>query len=199
VTAAADLFVTQGFGLTTIDDIAAAAGVSRKTVFTSAGGKVEMLKLAIDWAVVGDDEPVPMIDRPDVREARLQTDPDAIVRHWASIAARASRRAAGLMMAATVAAGVDSEAAQLLANFAEQRLVGARQFVNHLAAHDGLRDGLSIDEAVDIVWIHNDPLLCHRLVTERRWSFERYEDWLYRTISLQLHGIVGQSRRTDRT
>jgi AcrR family transcriptional regulator len=64
VDAAARLFTERGFGATTIDAIAEAAGVSRKTVFTSVGGKTEALKLAIDWAIAGDDEPVPILERP---------------------------------------------------------------------------------------------------------------------------------------
>jgi hypothetical protein len=42
--------------------------VSRKTVFTSVGSKAGVLKLAWDWALVGDDEPAPMADRPGVRQ-----------------------------------------------------------------------------------------------------------------------------------
>ena len=60
VDAARDLFVEFGWARTTIDAVAARAGVSRKTVFTSVGGKAALLKLALDWALVGDDEPVPM-------------------------------------------------------------------------------------------------------------------------------------------
>ena len=67
VAAGHDLFVEQGYAPTTIDAIAAHAGVSRKTVFTSVGGKAAVLKLAWDWALAGDDEPVPMADRPDVQ------------------------------------------------------------------------------------------------------------------------------------
>ena len=52
VSAAARLFVAQGFGRTTIEAIAAEAGVGRNTVF-SVGGKLDLLKLALDWAVVG--------------------------------------------------------------------------------------------------------------------------------------------------
>ena len=55
VTAAHDLFLAQGYAATTIDAIAAAAHVSRRTVFNSVGGKAALLKLAWDWAVVGDD------------------------------------------------------------------------------------------------------------------------------------------------
>ena len=50
VAAAADLFVTSGFAGTSVDAIAEAAGVSRKTVFTTVGGKTELLGLALDWA-----------------------------------------------------------------------------------------------------------------------------------------------------
>src|SRR6187401_1654403 len=39
VSAARDLFVDLGWSRTTIDAVAARAGVSRKTVFTSVGGK----------------------------------------------------------------------------------------------------------------------------------------------------------------
>src|SRR6266487_317916 len=75
VDAAARLFIAHGYGATTVDAIARAAGVSRKTVFTSVGGKIEALKLAIDWAAVGDDEPVPMLERPHVKAG--QGEPDA--------------------------------------------------------------------------------------------------------------------------
>jgi AcrR family transcriptional regulator len=186
VSAASDLFVSQGFGRTTANDIAAAAGVSRKTVFTSVGGKVELLKLAIDWALGGDDQPVAMLDRPDVLKARQETDPDKIVRGWAAIAARTGARVAGLAMAATVAAGIDDDAAALLDRFGNQRLIGSRHFVQHLAANGGLREDLTTDEAVDIVWLHNDPMTYHRLVIQRQWPTDRFEEWLYRTISLQL-------------
>lgn len=40
------------------DDIAAAAAVSRATVFSAVGGKPLLLKLAYDVAVVGDDAAV---------------------------------------------------------------------------------------------------------------------------------------------
>jgi hypothetical protein len=66
-----ELFLTQGYAATTIDAIAAAAHVSRRTVFNAVGGKVVLLKLALEWAIVGDDEPVPLADRPAWR-ARLR-------------------------------------------------------------------------------------------------------------------------------
>ena len=46
VAAAHDLFLAEGYAATTIDAIAAAAHVSRRTVFNSVGGKAALLKLA---------------------------------------------------------------------------------------------------------------------------------------------------------
>ena len=55
VDAAAELFAERGYTGTTVDAVAAAAGVSRKTVFDSIGGKARLMKLAYDFAIVGDD------------------------------------------------------------------------------------------------------------------------------------------------
>jgi AcrR family transcriptional regulator len=52
------LFVERGYAPTTIEAIAERAGVSRRTVFTSVGGKADLSKLAFDWTLAGDDEPV---------------------------------------------------------------------------------------------------------------------------------------------
>src|SRR6202050_1488263 len=74
-TAAHDLFLAQGYAATTIDAIAAAAHVSRRTVFNSVGGKVALLKLALDWAIVGDEEPIALADRPAIKAILAEPDP----------------------------------------------------------------------------------------------------------------------------
>ena len=48
VTAARELFLAQGYAATTIDAIAEAAHVSRRTVFNAVGGKLALLKLRND-------------------------------------------------------------------------------------------------------------------------------------------------------
>src|SRR5690349_17875969 len=82
VTAAHDLFLAQGYAATTIDGIAEAAHVSRATVFNSVGGKVALLKLALDWAVVGDDEPIALIDRPALKAILAESAPRTARMLW---------------------------------------------------------------------------------------------------------------------
>jgi AcrR family transcriptional regulator len=186
VSSAATLFVEKGFGQTTVDAIAEEAGVSRKTVFAAVGGKVELLKLALDWAFAGDDEPIAMADRPEVGRLKQEHNPDALLRGYAHMLTTIGSRAAGLSRALTVAAGMDAEARRLWETSQSQRHSGARSVVGALDALGGLREGLEPAEAADIVWVHSDPALYHRLVIERRWAKKRYEEWLYETLRRQL-------------
>jgi AcrR family transcriptional regulator len=188
VAEAARLFVQDGYGATTIDAIAEAAGVSRKTVFTSAGGKVDLLKLALDWAVVGDDDPVPLAERPSVHDIGRLSDPHAIIAGYVSVVADIDRRIAPLSAALVVAAGIDAQARALREQTAAQRLAGARAFVRHLAHHGGLAADLHAGAAADIAWVHSDPALYRWLVLERRWSHQRFQTWLQRTLTLQFRG-----------
>jgi AcrR family transcriptional regulator len=61
------LFAGQGWAGTGMRDVARAAGVSVETVYANFGSKAQLLKQAMAVAVVGDDEPVPLSDRPGFR------------------------------------------------------------------------------------------------------------------------------------
>ena len=67
---ARELFLDPGYHATTIDEIAAAAGVSKPTVFTAVGNKTQLLKVVRDVAMAGDDAAAPVAERPSVERAR---------------------------------------------------------------------------------------------------------------------------------
>src|SRR5437763_12708718 len=73
--AAHELFLEQGYAATTAQQIAVSAGVSRATVFNSVGGKVALLRACYDVATVGDDEPVPLPQRPGLLAVRNAENP----------------------------------------------------------------------------------------------------------------------------
>ena len=52
----------------------------------------------------------------------------------------------------------------------------------------GLRYGLSLDHARDIIWIYNDPALHYALVHARGWDQDHYLDWLTDNLHHHLLG-----------
>ena|SRR5829696_1900155 len=186
VAAAARLFTENGFGATTIDAVAQAAGVSRKTVFTAVGGKVDLLKIALDWAVAGDDLPVALADRDILRELLEQSDARILLTGWAQLQAEIGARVAALVQALEVAAETDGEARLLLAQVQEQRLDGARGIVKRVRKLGALTADLTVAEAVDLAWLATDAALFDRLVRVRGWSTGRFGEWLGESLCRQL-------------
>ena len=186
VAAAGRLFGERGFAATTVDAIAAEAGVSRKTVFTSVGGKVALLKLAYDYATAGDDEPVPMIEREGLQTVIAESDPYEQMRLWAELVTGMGARSSGLWLALRGAAEVDAEANELYLRWEAQRLDSMRTGpVPTLIAKGVLRPELTPDEAAAIFWMLTDPALYHRMVVDVGWTAERFSSWLYETILTQ--------------
>src|SRR6516162_10261107 len=153
VDAAARLFIQHGYGATTIDAIAEAAGVSRKTVFASVGGKAQALKLAIDWAIVGDDEPVPLLERPVVQAGMAEPGARQMIAAYARSTTELGARIAPLIAVAEAAAGADAEIRAMSADGNAQRLRGMTVFARALADRSALRPGLTLSEAADILWL----------------------------------------------
>ncbi|MBB2992706.1 AcrR family transcriptional regulator [Mycolicibacterium iranicum] len=186
VAAASELFVAGGYAGTTVDAIAEAAGVSRKTVFGAVGGKAELLATALNWAVAGDDEPVPLADRAEVRELLARENPHALIDGWVEVLVGVDARVGELFAALEHAATTDEVARALLTTLNAQRREGARAVVDALAALGALDDGLTRAEAVDVACLFADPVFHRRLVGARRWSIKRFTAWLAGTLHGQL-------------
>ena len=120
VDAAAELFIADGYGATTLEQIAARAGVAVQTVYFHFGNKRTVLKEAVDVAAVGDDEPVAMLDRPWLEEARAEPDPRRVIALWTGYGRGIVTRVGPIMRVVRDAAAVDPEmAAQWAANEAQ--------------------------------------------------------------------------------
>jgi len=188
VASAARLFVEQGYGTTTDDAVAEAAGVSRKTVFTAVGSKLDLLTTAVDWAVAGDDEPMPIADRTAMRQLLQQRDPGILLTGLARSFTAISIRVAPLSGALEAAAGIDHGARAVLEQSHRRRLGDARKVVERLRDLDALTGDLTYEEAVDLVWLAMDPALFDRLVRMRGWAAERFEEWLADDLCRRLLG-----------
>jgi AcrR family transcriptional regulator len=186
IAAATRLFVEQGYAATSIEEIAAAAGVSRATVFTSVGGKPTLLKAALDVAIVGDDEPVALPERPRSVAIRAEPDPRKYLALYAEVVTEIGGRLAGIYEAVRGAAGADPYTRGLWESHLTQRRQGAANVVGDVLRKGQLRLGVDREAAADIVWLLNDPGLYQMLVRRRGWTPGRYHAWLAETMIRQL-------------
>jgi AcrR family transcriptional regulator len=186
VAAGRDLFIERGYAATTIDTIAERAEVSRKTVFTAVGGKAAVLKLAFDWTLAGDDEPVPIADRPEVRRMMQGTDPAVLLAEWMAMNAAIAGRLAMLYHVLVIAADTDRQAAALLDTVEHQRFSGAEAVVGRLADLGGLRPGLDKHRATAIAELLIDPEPFRRLVLRHGWTPDQYTEHLQRMAAAAL-------------
>lgn len=186
IQAASRLFADRGYVATSLEDVAKEAGVSRATIFTSVGGKADLLKAAYNVAIVGDDEPVPLPQRPWAKAVRDEPDPKRMIDGYAHMITDVSGRVASVYEAMRGAAAADAEARTLLERMRSERRGGASGFVGFLVARDALRTGLDKNRAADVVWVLNDPGLYHLLVHVRGWTPVQFQKWLAETLKDQL-------------
>lgn len=186
IEASARLFIAQGYVTTSMDEIAAAAGVGRATVFASVGGKAAILKAAYDIATVGDDEPIPLPQRSWAIAVRNEPDPGRMIDGYAAMIAEISGRVAPICEAMRGAAAADPEARALWDAMRQERRGGAAGFVGFVVARNALRTGVDRKMAGDVVWALIDPGLYHLLVIEMAWPPAQFQAWLAETVKGQL-------------
>lgn len=199
IRAGARLFIAHGYVGTSIDEIAAEAGVSRATVFTSVGGKAAILKAAYDIAIVGDDEPIPLPQRAWAVAVRNEPDPERMIDGYAEMITQVSGRVAPIYEAMRGAAAADSEIRALWESIRLERRGGAGEFVGFIVARGALRAGLDPKAAADVVWVLIDPGLYHLLVHEQNWTPDHFQAWLGDTLKSQLLELPGTSPQPVRS
>ena len=186
IAAAQRLFVEHGYVGTSVQTIADAAGISRATVFNSVGLKPALLRACYDVATVGDDEPVPLPQRPGLLAVRDEPDQRRAIALYAAVIADIGERLSGTYEVFRAASATDPEIRAQWEKIQAERLGGSRGFVRILASKGPLRDGLDLEEAGDVVWAHIDASLYHRLVAERGWSSTHFEAWFARSLTTYL-------------
>jgi AcrR family transcriptional regulator len=182
VAAAADLFVHEGYAATTLDRIAAASGVAVQTVYFHFGNKRTLLKQVVDVSSVGDDEPVPLLERPWAEQLRTATDGRAALAVWMAMSREIFVRVAPLLRIVRDAAGTDPEMAEQWRVNQEQRYEAHRALAQALAEKGGLRPGLSVDDAADALFALISIEVYVLLTEERGWPPERWERWALSTV-----------------
>jgi AcrR family transcriptional regulator len=178
VVAAGQLFEQRGYGGTSLSEVAAAAGVARPTVTAAFGSKPALLREVVNEALAGDDEPVPVADRPWFRPVMdAQTHHDLLVA-YAQVCTLIGARAARVFEVVRRAADASPDIADLWNTTQRNRRAGAGIVVKQLRSL-GPVDGWPGDEqAVDVVWLFNDPAHYDTLVLQCGWQEPHFTAWV---------------------
>jgi AcrR family transcriptional regulator len=181
-------FCDQGYAGTTMAQIADDAGVAVQTVYFAFHTKSALLSRAVDFAVLGEDEPLPpemqpwyraMVAEPDLREA---------IRHFVDGVGSLTRRVIPIDRAARVAADGDPDTKRVLDLHEEWRAEGFSAALKILRGKSDLVPGMSLEHARDLLLLLVGTDAYAYLVDERGWSHAEWVDTTAKLIAEQLFG-----------
>jgi AcrR family transcriptional regulator len=175
--AADALFLDRGYVATSMDDIARAAGVSRQTVFSAFGTKANLLKEAFDVRLAGDDEPLPIADRPEAQRILEANDPAELLRAQADFFVITTLRVLPLWPAMVAGAATDPACASVLEFFDRGRFEGPGAIVDVLADRGHLRKGLTRKKGKEAMYLLTNPGATHDAL-DRGWTVRELQRWL---------------------
>jgi AcrR family transcriptional regulator len=186
--AAERLFLQDGYPATTMDAIAAEAGVSLKTAYLPFSTKSGLLRALWDLRLKKDDADVPVVQHEWFREVMEEPDPARKLQLNARNSAAAKTRIGGLFRVIRGAAEIDADCSELWRLIQSDFHANQQVIVESIHRGGGLRRGLSVATGTDILWTLNHPDTWTLLASQRGWSPHAYETWLAQTSCAQLLG-----------
>jgi AcrR family transcriptional regulator len=182
VLAARDLFERDGFRPTTIAAIAERAGVSAESVYKSFGTKAAVAKAVFDLVIAGDDEPVPVAERPAMQAVRDEPDVRRKIEMFVEGLAQRQARSARVQILIRDGRHVDDSLGPIWAKLNDEGLAGMTMLGRHLLETGQLRDGIGLDEVRDVLWNYLAIDSYERLVLTQGWPLGQYSRWLASAI-----------------
>ena len=186
VLAARDLFERDGYRPTTIAAIAAQAGVSAESVYKGFGTKAALAKAVFDLELAGDDEPVPVAERPAMEAVRDEPDVRRKIALFAAGLAERQARSARVTILIRDGRHVDNALAPIWEKMHDEGLGGMTVLGRHLLETGQLRAGIELDEVRDVLWNYLAIDHYERLVLSQGWPLGRYSRWLAEAITTAL-------------
>jgi TetR/AcrR family transcriptional regulator, regulator of autoinduction and epiphytic fitness len=178
VEAAARLFLRDGYAGTSMNAIAAEAGVAVPTVYASMRTKRDILEAVLQRTVRGEQEDVSLVAGAAWRRMEAEDDPRRKLAMFARVHRQVCEREAALFVTLEIAAAIDPEVEPLLRDKERYRYQDQERVARSLAERGGLRPGLSRRKASDVIWALASERVYLALVEERGWSAASYETWL---------------------
>ena len=182
ITAAAELFAAQGYGRTSLRQIAQSAGVAVETVRVQ-GRKRSLLAAAVRVLSFGRDVDEPVLVAPEADDLRAASTPDEFALAAARLLTGLASRTVGVWRAFVSAAADDPEVDAELAQVQALIRSNLGSAVELLADRGWLRSDIEPDEITVNLWLLVSTENYDKLTGRLGWSVQRYEQWLARALS----------------
>ena len=184
VEAAGELFEAQGYGRTTIREIADRAGVAVDTVYATFGTKARVLTALMDRRLTAGSGRASFLDNPDMREVLAETDQRRQIEGFSRAYGRMAERVRPANRILRSAAAVDPDMARVHDEMMGYRRKNWRRVIDRIAANGPLR--VPLDRATDILYALASPQLSEILCDSLGWSTEEYAAWLDEMLAYAL-------------
>jgi AcrR family transcriptional regulator len=181
--AARETFREQGYGATTLADIARAAGVAEPTVRAVFKTKPNLLEHCLRLAVRGSDDEVQLQQREAFQHVLTSTAADMLLDRLAAFAETVHHRSWDVLEIVRGAASSDPAIAELHEQRERARHANQRTIANRLHELGALPHHTSVDTAADLLWLYTSTDSYRMLVIERHWSAERYRAWFRSAVA----------------
>jgi len=178
VRAAKQHFEEQGWSGTTLRSISGSARVSQKTVEALFGTKAALLQAAVDYAIRGDVDPLPMPQREAVARMEAAHSAAAMLTLHAAHLRAINERSARLAWAIEQAAAVDPTVAQLWQQMNDNRTYAVRWATNTLLSKPDRRHGLHRRDVETTFWVALDWATYRTLTQHAHLTANQFEQWL---------------------
>ncbi|HVN55037.1 MAG TPA: helix-turn-helix domain-containing protein [Anaerolineaceae bacterium] len=172
------LFSERGYHATSIEAIAREAQVAPETIYASFGNKLALLTRLVDVSIVGDEEPIPLLHRAEIKAAETEPDPVRLIESFAANIAGIMGRMSPVFALLRENEKSDANIAAMLERLLTGRMEGMRYFVKQVQRTGALRESLSLEEAAETTWALSSSEIYRLLTIDRGWSREQYVRWL---------------------
>jgi AcrR family transcriptional regulator len=190
LTSAHALFVQQGYATTTVEQIAADAGVAVQTVYYTFRTKGLLLRELVEVTAAGEERAAPVMDRAWAGEMLSATSAQRVLALAVEHGTAIYERVAALWPTVAAGAAADPDMAAYWQAVGAGRREGQRRMVGRLVELDALRPGLDADRATDLVVMLLGHDVYRSLVVDAGWPLVAFRAWLFTTVVQQLFSPV---------
>lgn len=176
------LFAEQGYAETTLQQIAAGAGVALPTVYAAFRSKRGLLDALMKRLVAGEPGGRPLLETADAQAIAAERDPERMLALFVDHLMNVQDRVIPTYEVLKDAARGDADLAALHTQLQQYRYGNLKSLASRFDRLGALREETDVDDAAWTLWAMTSPEVRQMLQRQAGWSARMYGRWLERTL-----------------